>query len=141
MTTHAKWIMSPKQADAVIDPDRPGRDHKGLGDETWNETDIYGGRFVCESVCDESRPLILAAPRMYAALESVLTYFTNVNTSDPATVAREVMAALEAAGASKADLDAAAVALVRGPCSLANLADFHDSELEETPIIRGEVQP
>jgi hypothetical protein len=65
--------------------------------------------------------LIAASPDLLAACEATLAWLTNVNTNDPATLARQIMTALEKAGCDKARLDDAAVAIVRGPCSVPNL--------------------
>ena len=74
---------------------------------------------------------LLAAPNMRKALESTLSWMTNVNVNDPATLGRQIMAALEESGVPKDELDAAAVCLVRGPCAVPNLMNDDPDELIE----------
>lgn len=52
--------------------------------------------------------MIAAAPELFAACESALAWLCNVNVSDPATVARQLMAAMQKAGYDQATLDEAA---------------------------------
>lgn len=71
---------------------------------------------------------LLAAPNMRKALESTLSWMTNVNVNDPATLGRQIMTALEKAGVDKETLDLAAVALVRGPCAVPNMMGEGDDD-------------
>jgi hypothetical protein len=97
----------------------------GVDYATETIAEVCGG---CEHAEDDAR-LIAAAPEMYSALESVLSWLTNCNVSDPATLGRQIMLALEHAGYDKQTLDDAAVALVRGPCSVPNLMpEWEDDE-------------
>jgi hypothetical protein len=68
---------------------------------------------------------------MLKALEATLSWMTNVNINDPATLGRQIMAAMEKAGYDKETLDDAAVALVRGPCSVPNMMGDEDDEYED----------
>lgn len=69
-----------------------------------------------------------AIPDMVKALEAALCWMTNVNINDPATLGRQIMAAMEKAGYDKETLDDAAVALVRGPCSVPNMMGEDDDD-------------
>lgn len=81
---------------------------------------------VTLETCKDNERLIAAAPEMYKALEATLCWMTNVNTNDPATLGRQIMAALESAGYDNEALNDAAVALVRGPCAVPNLMGDDD---------------
>lgn len=100
--------------------ERPG--YTGLApicSMAWWQFDIPG--IIDDEISGANARLIAAAPDLLAACEAALAWLTNVNVSDPATVGRKLMSALENAGYDKEMLDAAAVALVRGPCSVPNL--------------------
>lgn len=84
------------------------------------------GRNVAVAYDEKDGPLLAAAPEMRKALEYTLSWLTNCNVNDPATLGRMIMAALEKSGMDKETLDSAAVALVRGPCSVPNMMGEDD---------------
>jgi hypothetical protein len=61
-----------------------------------------------------NRALMVAAPTMYATLQWVLAWLTNTNAIDQSALAQRVINALRDAGMKPADLDAAAIALLKG---------------------------
>lgn len=61
---------------------------------------------------------ILAIPAMYAALQQTLAWFTNGNACEPGEVASSVIHALREAGVPTADLNAAAISMLKGAAHL-----------------------
>jgi hypothetical protein len=72
------------------------------------------GRASSEDNCR----MMAAAPRMYATLEMVLAWITNVNVTEPSDLARTILLAMESAGAEPTMLDSAANALKHGAARL-----------------------
>ena len=62
--TPGPWIDSPNASDAIISTDPDAMADAGM------EVKYYGGLVICESVYPKNKPLIRAAPEMFAALEA-----------------------------------------------------------------------
>lgn len=103
----------------------PGHDAAGYGSMICAFSPRPGNE-IPQQQREANAKLVAAAPDLFGACEFMLAWLCNCNLTDPATLGRQIMAAMEKAGYGKGELDDAAVALVRGPCSVPNMMVIGD---------------